>query len=275
VSDVAPHHLGGDGPPLVLLHGLTASWRIWQPIIEPLERHHAVFAPSLAGHAGGPLLEPADGGLAALADAMERTLDEAGIEQAHLVGNSLGGWLALELTRRGRARSAVLLSPAGAWRSQRDLLRVVWLIGSSSRLLARHHRTIVAMLRRPGLRRIAMRQVMEHGERVPLRAAVDIIDDAVSASAAADFLRWVRTAQPFDGAGIDGVPIRIAWAEHDRTVPFKAYGRPYVEALPDAEHVTLPGVGHVPMYDDPDLVVRTILEVTKEPSHDRIRVRGA
>lgn len=265
MTEVAAHYQGGDGPPLVLIHGLTASWRVWQPILAPLERHHAVFAPTLAGHHGGGVLEPADGGVPALADAMERTLDDIGIERAHLVGSSLGGWLALELARRGRARAAVLLSPAGGWRSERDIKRVVRLFELGEKLLAPSNRDkIIKVLRRPGLRRLALRQAMEHGERMPLSAAVEMVDDAISADAVEGFLRWVRTAQPIDDAGLDGTRIRVAWAEHDRTIPFKAYGQPYKDALPAAEWVTLPGCGHVPMYDDPELVVRTILEVTKE-----------
>ena len=59
-----------------------------------------------------------------------------------------------------------------------------------------------------------------------------------------------------------GCRVRIAWSGCDRTIPFDRYGRPLLDRVPDAELVTLPGVGHVPMSDDPDLVVRTILEVT-------------
>ena len=263
MTDLEPHYMGGDGPPLVLLHGLTASWRIWQPILGPLERKHAVFAPSLAGHHGGPPLEPADGGVPAMADALERTFDEAGIGRAHIVGNSLGGWMTLEMARRGRAESAVCLSPAGSWRHARDVMRVVRMFEFGDKHLEARRDLIVGLLRRPGLRRLALRQVMEHGERVPLGAAVEMIDDAVSAKAVAGFMQWVRsTAEPISADGMPDIPIRIAWAEHDRTIPFKAYGQPLVDALPDAEHLTLAGCGHVPMYDDPDLVVRTILEVT-------------
>ena len=62
-----------------------------------------------------------------------------------------------------------------------------------------------------------------------------------------------------------GCPIRIAWGGRDRTLPFERYGKPMLEAVPSAELVMLPGVGHVPMSDDPELVARTILEVTASP----------
>jgi len=64
-------------------------------------------------------------------------------------------------------------------------------------------------------------------------------------------------------------PVRIAWALRDRTIPFRRYGRPLVDLLPGAELVVLPGVGHVPMYDDPWLVARTVLEHTLGFDHAR------
>jgi pimeloyl-ACP methyl ester carboxylesterase len=59
-----------------------------------------------------------------IVDDVSRRLDEAGIESAHLVSNSLGGWLALELARRGRACSVLSFAPAGAWNSAADLSRM-------------------------------------------------------------------------------------------------------------------------------------------------------
>src|SRR5947209_3477975 len=105
-------HRGGAGAPLVLLHGFTDTWRTWELVLPALERSHDVFAPTLPGHAGGPELpDPLDS--TAFVDAVEALLDGAGIETAHLAGNSLGARLALELAARGRARSVVALAPAG------------------------------------------------------------------------------------------------------------------------------------------------------------------
>ena len=99
---------------MVCLHGFTDTWRTWELVLPALEREHDVLAPTLAGHAGGP---PIEGEIndAVLADAVERAMDEAGFETAHFVGNSLGGYLALQLAARGRARSVVALAPAGGW----------------------------------------------------------------------------------------------------------------------------------------------------------------
>src|SRR5215471_9507025 len=99
---------------MVCLHGFTDTWRTWDLVLPELERHHDVLAPALAGHAGGPPLGD-NPGRAHMADEVERAMDEAGFETAHIVGNSLGGFITLLLAARGRARSVVVFSPAGGW----------------------------------------------------------------------------------------------------------------------------------------------------------------
>ena len=268
VPAITDAHRGGDGPPLVLLHGLTASWRIWQPVLPALEEHHRVFAPSLPGHVGAAELTPGfEVSVPAVADLLEAQLDREGIEQAHLVGNSLGGWLALELGRRGRALSVVALSPAGAWETERDRKRVVRLFRGGAFLFEHAAGALAAPMKRPRSRRLALRNVMEHGERVPAKIALEQLQEAADCVVLSDFLTWVTGERSFAAVPEPlGVRVRIAWAEHDRTIPFERYGRPMVAAIPGAELVKLPGVGHVPMYDDPVLVVSTVLDVTKEPT---------
>src|ERR1700752_4275567 len=120
--DLTPLHRGGSGSPLLLLHGIGAIWRVWKAVLDILEPHHDVISPTLRGHGGVlPLDNDVTPSLTALADGIEADLDRLGLTEVHVVGNSLGGWLAIELARRGRARSVVLLSPAGAWRSQRRI----------------------------------------------------------------------------------------------------------------------------------------------------------
>ena len=120
--ELTPSHRAGTGTPLLLLHGVGAIWRAWSPVLPYLESHHDVIVPTLAGHGGGPPLDPQVApSVQALADALEDELDKLGLQKVHIAGNSLGGWLGMELARRGRARSLVLFSPAGAWRSQRSI----------------------------------------------------------------------------------------------------------------------------------------------------------
>ena len=78
----------------------------------------------------------------------------------------------------------------------------------------------------------------------------------------AGLAQWMETAPPYEAELPPGLPVRIAWGERDRTLPFGDYGAPWLEQLPEAEFVELPGCGHVPMYDDPQLVADTILAQT-------------
>ena len=127
IATFTSSHRAGDGPPLVCLHGFLDTWRVWELVLPALERRHDVLALTLPGHAGGPPLpDAAATTTTTIAELVELALDEAGIETAHLVGNSLGGFVALQLAARGRARSVVALAPAGGWAlgddSYRELL---------------------------------------------------------------------------------------------------------------------------------------------------------
>ncbi|HXO47715.1 MAG TPA: alpha/beta fold hydrolase, partial [Mycobacterium sp.] len=101
--ELTPSHRAGTGTPLLLLHGIGAIWQAWSPVLPYLEPHHEVLVPTLHGHAGGPSL---DSGVApsvqALVDGIEEELDRLGLPKVHIAGNSLGGWIGIELARRGR-----------------------------------------------------------------------------------------------------------------------------------------------------------------------------
>ncbi len=116
-------HRGGAGPPLLCLHGFMDTWRTWSLVLPALERRHDVLAPTLPGHFGGPPLADATEG--EVLDWLEAAMDDAGFETAHIVGNSLGGYLALQLAARGRARSVVALAPAGGWAEGDDAPRAL------------------------------------------------------------------------------------------------------------------------------------------------------
>lgn len=267
------HHRGGAGTPLVLLHGMQGSWRIWRPVIPPLEAAHDVYAPTLPGHRGGAELPDDAGGFAQIADRLESQLDDAGIATAHLAGNSLGGAVALELARRGRARSVVAISPAGGWRSAVDRERLILLV----KLASRTARLTNRLLAKPALRRHLLRSVAEHGDRIPTSDLRELYQDLVECTAMSAVVAGCRRDGPTAPLTPIGYPVRIAWPQHDRTIPYHRYGAPLRERIPDAEVIMLPGVGHAPMYDDPTLVVQSILHVTAAvdtaaeitPSHKR------
>jgi pimeloyl-ACP methyl ester carboxylesterase len=247
----------------VLLHGLTGSWRIWRPVLASLSAEHDVFAPTIAGHHGGPAIRGAPR-IEALADAVEGSMDAAGIQTAHVAGNSLGGWLALELARRGRARSVIAMSPAGAWRSSRDLQRVTTMFIAAAKITPYLLPHLGWAIRRPYSRRLLLLQAMQRGDLIPLNEALELFDDFAQCTIIEELVGEIRDSGGFAGElPSTAPPIRIAWGARDRTIPFDQYGSAMVALVPNAQLRIMPGVGHVPMYDDPALVARTILEVTQ------------
>jgi pimeloyl-ACP methyl ester carboxylesterase len=247
------------GEPLLLIHGLGGSRSIWEPVIGLIEPQREAIAVDLPGFGKAEPLPPEVEPTAAnLARALHRQCAERGIERPHVAGNSLGGWVALEMGRRGWAASVTALSPAGLWSrplgapsagGARMLLR-----GSRWVKLARPLMAPAFLL--PATRRLAFQAIAAHPERIPPAAARELV------------LGWL------DGAGYDGanramrshvfdpvgyppeVPVTIAWSERDRLVgPPAAHRRPA-----GSRFLVLPGVGHTPTWDDPELVARVLLE---------------
>ena len=105
---------GGTGPPLVLVHGLGLDRRCWSPVREALQQHHDVVAVDLPGFGKSRALPTGDTPTPTrLADVLEHDIDRLGLAAPAVIGNSLGGWVALELARRGRASCVVAIAPSG------------------------------------------------------------------------------------------------------------------------------------------------------------------
>jgi pimeloyl-ACP methyl ester carboxylesterase len=250
--------------PLLLVHGFTDTAGTWRNLIPLLEPHHDVLAPTSTGHCGGPPL-PADmtNPVMAIADGLEAALDEAGYDKAHIVGNSLGGWLAFELASRGRALSVVAISPALGWESEKAPLHTRVQFQLAHRAGPRVMPYAKSLVTRPGIRKLMFRDVIAHPERISPATAYDLVDGSSECSIFDAFFDYAsqgdyRGKWPNDL----GVPVRIAWGTRDRTIPFKTCSGWFRTALPDAEWVELPDCGHLAQHDDPELVARTILEVT-------------
>lgn len=246
--------------PVVLLHGATSSARIWDDVVSALHGAHRILVPTLAGHLGGPSLSvPPRAVVDGIVEAMCCYLDDAGIETAHLVGNSLGGWVALELARRGRAASVLALSPAGAWRTPRDLRRLlrIFRVGTFG---AHHARLFNRLLQLSWTRRIFLRPMAEHGERMTTAQVSAALEDMAGCAILTDLLTGARERGPIHPFERLNCRVRIAWGVEDKTLPFMRYGVPMVAAVPGAELKMVPDVGHVPMIDDPSLVARMITD---------------
>lgn len=245
-----------DKTALVLLHGGAGSGRAWQDVVPVVSRYHQVHAPTAPGHRGGP---PVQRRPATAAD--ERYLDEQGLQRPHLVGHSMGGYLAIELARRGRAATVCVFAPGGFWASggglrERTLSRALGGAG-----IARLMRPIMPLvLKSPRVRRLMFQDGACHGDRISAHRGIEIFDDFLGCTVANEvFSTDEEQIAPLDPLPC---PVTVAWSEKDEIVPVTSYGPNARARLPQATFVTLPDVGHDPMVDDPELVARTILSVT-------------
>jgi pimeloyl-ACP methyl ester carboxylesterase len=248
---------------MMLIHGVSASWAVWRPVLAALEQHHDVLVPTLLGHSGGPEHLPGSPATAdALADALERDMDAAGFERAHLVGNSLGGWLALELAARGRALSTTALSPAGGWNhGGRETKRLARLFRQNHRLLKLLGPGGARLMSRRRLRAIALRDVAMRPAELPAALAVELTEAAGTCAIYLPLLEELSSKGFGELASIDS-PVQIAWGTRDRILPWPAYAERFRRMVPEARWIPLDGLGHCPMLDDVALTTSTILDLT-------------
>lgn len=255
----------GSGEPLVLLHGFTGAWHHWRPVLGELAAGFEVIAPTLAGHDGGrPLPDGLTIGFAASADLLEEHLDELGLGAVHVVGNSMGGGLALELAKRGRARSVVALAPAGGWSvGDGEAQRLGRFFARQLRLTRASQRRMPALVRRPSARRLALRDIMRHGELVSPAEALALAGSALRCTAADQAIRALfedRAELVLGDLDQIACPVLLATPQSDRVLPGERHAVRYRREIPGVECVTLSGCGHVPMWDDAQTVARTIGE---------------
>jgi pimeloyl-ACP methyl ester carboxylesterase len=251
------HHRAGAGEPLLLVHGIGSWWPVWRPVLAALEAERDVVAIDLPGFGGSaPLPAGTEPSPAALAGAVAGFLDELGLDGVDVAGNSLGGWVGLELARAGRARSVCALSPAGFWNRREADFATLSL--RNARAAARLTRGVAPRLHRhAAVRRAALWQFNARGERLAPGEAVASLGNLADCPGFPATLRAMHT-RAVSGCDEIRVPVTIAWAEKDRLLPRRQHARARA-ALPRARHLTLFGCGHVPTWDDPELVARTIL----------------
>ena len=261
-STFTPFHRGGAGPPLVCLHGITDTWRTWELVLPELERHHDVLAPTLAGHAGGPPIE-GEASEGTLADAIEDVMDEAGFDTAHVAGNSLGGYLALQLAARGRARSVVALAPAGGWapgdESFKDTLGHFTRMRDAVRAAVPRAEQIVASVEG---RRLATAFIATNFEHIPAGLVAHQMRGVAACDGLLPLTEYaLREGWPLEPEKI-ACPVRVVWGTGDRILPWPSAAARYRYELPHADWVELDGIGHCPQLDVPLETTQLILGMT-------------
>ncbi len=241
------------------LHGFLDTWRVWELVLPALEQKHDVLAVTLPGHAGGP---PIDTGMS-LPDAVERAMDQAGFATAHVVGSSLGGYVALQLASRGRADTVVALAPAGGWasgdESYRELLDFQRTLRRQAKAAAPHADAILAS---PQGRRRTTRLLTTNFEHIPAELlAHQLVGVANCLGAERMIEQGLRDGWSIDAEKIT-CPVRVIWGSDDKLLPWPRAAAAYRNQLPQADWVLLEGVGHYPQLDVPLETAQLILGFT-------------
>jgi pimeloyl-ACP methyl ester carboxylesterase len=255
----------GEGEPLVLLHGIGGELCVWEPVVGVLAGRRDVIAVDLPGFGRSPALpEGVVPTPQALAGAVGGLMDELGIERAHVAGNSLGGWIALELARSGRAVSVVGLCPAGLWGA--PLLPAGAAAGATRgrahRVVRRLRPILPAVLLSRRARRLALGAFVANPDRVPYHAAWRMVRSYGRGTAYEATSTAMRQGH-FSAPEEIRVPVTLAFGEFDRLIrPVRVEG---------FRSVMMPGCGHVPMWDDPQLVSELCLAGTDDATGRDLR----
>lgn len=262
------YHSYGTGEPLLLIHGLTSNRAAFQGVAEELADDYRVILVDLPGHGDSPPLvrgEPLTP--RAQAHAVGEFLDALNIPAAHVVGNSMGGWVALELAADGRALSVVALCPAGLWYPIMSRSRQVELNRRLARLTWKVSELLMYV---PPVREAVFASVLER----PYRLEVSTAQAALSAQRAARGYHEAHDGllhnsfERADRISTD-VPVTVAFGDNDRLLPRPTCQLPHM-APGHTDWVVLPRVGHAPMWEDPevtiDLIRRTAQQTAGQPS---------
>ena len=246
----------GDGPVVVLIHGITSSADAWREVMPTLAEDHLVIAPDLLGH--GQSAKPrGDYSLGAYASGIRDLLLALGHDRATVVGYSLGGGVAMQFAYQfpERTERLALISSGGLGDEVHVLLRAATLPLSEY---------VLPLL--------ASRRLLDAGEwvsrtlgRVGLRAGSDVAEMARGYASLADrdcreaFIHTLRSIVDHRGQRVSArdrlylaseLPALIVWGERDPILPV-AHGRAAQKAIPGSRMEILPNAGHFPQLDDP------------------------
>jgi pimeloyl-ACP methyl ester carboxylesterase len=246
----------GSGEPLLLLHGMGSSRRDFTAVLPELRERFDVLNIDLPGIGRSPHLEQRPT-VAAITDAIEHTLDEEGVGRVHVLGNSLGARIALELAVRGRAMSVVAIAPSGLNVPPERVFQGLGM--GTARIVMRTAEPLIAALSRSAVGRIAL--------LAPLKARPwsTSVEEATGAregfAQSRDFWRTVLWSLMLDvPRGLDRIqcPVTLVqgaadWVASGQTVR-------YLPVIPGARFSPLLMAGHAPQSDRPTTIARLVQE---------------
>jgi len=262
-------HMMGEGPPILLIHGITSSSRTWKRVMPRLAETHTVIAPDLLGH-GQSAKPQGDYSLGAYASGIRDLLVALEIPRATVVGHSLGGGIAMQFAyqfpeRMGRM---VLINSGGIGREVNPILRAAALPGAELVLPFMFHPTLhdAALKVRRAIGRIGLQP----------NADIDGVSEGFASLTKADarraFLNTVRSVIDVGGQKVSAsdrlylaadVPTLIVWGENDRIIPVE-HAHAAHEMMPGSRLELFSDAGHFPFNDHPDRFIGLLREFIAE-----------
>jgi pimeloyl-ACP methyl ester carboxylesterase len=274
-------HMMGEGPPILLIHGITSSSRTWKRVMPRLAESHTVIAPDLLGH-GRSAKPQGDYSLGAYASGIRDLLVALEVPNATVVGHSLGGGIALQFAYQfpERVGRIVLVDSGGIGHEVNPLLRAAALPGAEF---------VLPLMFSPTLRDGALK-VRGLLSRIGLQPNADIegVSEGFASLTQADarraFLNTVRSVIDTKGQRVSAedrlylagdIPTLIVWGENDRIIPLDHAHRAK-GMLRGSRLEVFPGAGHFPFNDDPDRfvsVMREFIETTEPAEMNEEHIR--
>jgi pimeloyl-ACP methyl ester carboxylesterase len=249
----------GAGEALLLIHGMAGSSATWRAVIPELAKRYRVVAPDLLGH--GESAKPrGDYSLGAFAAWLRDLLDELGIRQATVIGQSLGGGVAMQFTYQHRdyCQRLVLISSGGLGPDLNWILRILSAPGAELVLPVVAPQPVLNLGNKLGS------WLTSAGIKSPrtgeMWSAYCSLSDRPTRQA---FLRTLRSVVDYRGQAVSalgkihvshGLPTLLIWGEQDRIIPV-AHGYAAHDAVPGSRLEVLAGVGHFPHVEAPTAVV--------------------
>lgn len=275
------YRIGGSGPVLILVHGITNSSASWEPVLTQLGMRFTVIAPDLLGH-GDSAKPRGDYSLGANASLLRDFMLALGHERATIVGHSLGGGIAMQMAYQfpERVERLVLVSSGGLGRQVTPMLRAVALPGAE----------LVLPLLASGPLVTAGSKIGGLIQQIGLRIGSDIAAMAAGFASLQDiearraFVHTARSVIDINGQRVnatdklylaEAVPTLILWGDKDPIIPAR-HGIRAHDLMPGSRLKVFAGAGHFPHHDDPagfSTAITEFVDTTNasEPDEDRLR----
>lgn len=273
------YRMTGDGPPIVLIHGMAGSSETWAPLLEPLGRSATVIAPDMPGH-GASAKPRGDYSLGALASGIRDLLIMLGVDRATIVGHSLGGGVAMQFAYQfpERCERLVLVSSGGLGREVSALLRALSAPGAEYVLAVGCSERV----RRAGIKvggwisKIGVRPTPALGE---IWRSYSSLSDPETRTA---FLHTLRSVIDVGGQRVSAldrlylaaeVPTLIVWGDRDPLIPV-SHGRDAHDAMPGSRLEIFAGSGHYPHRDSPERFASLLMDFIATTRPATISIEG-